>query len=121
MGVYAITTILHGVKGETKTINVGDELKGFSDDELRAFIVGGSAVETGSNRKFTAEPGPAAAADEATRKRDELLAKAAMGEIEANDSNEPNSPVVQSSAGAPAAQAGGSKTIQQVASDSIKS
>lgn len=121
MGVYAITTILRGVKGETKEIGIGESLSGFSDDELRGLIENGSAVETGSNRKFTAEPGPAAAADEATLKRDELLAKAAMGEIKANDSDEPNSPVVQSSASSPAAQAGGDRTIQQVASDQLKS
>ncbi len=79
MAVYAITRILHGVKGETKEINVGDELTGFSDDELRSFIDGGSAVETGKTRKFTEAPGPAAAVDEETKKRDALLAKAASG------------------------------------------
>jgi hypothetical protein len=78
--VVAITEIQHGVgEGEIKTYNVGDPLSGLSEDEQRSLVLGGSAVEIGKGRKFTEEPA-LTPGDEATRKRDELIAKALTGE-----------------------------------------
>lgn len=84
--VLAVTPIQHGVgNGEVKKFAVGDELteSDFSEQELRDFIVGGSAVEIGSDRKYSVPPDPAVdpgAADSETRLRDELIAKSLMAD-----------------------------------------
>lgn len=76
MAVVAVTTIRYG-RGtdERKVFQIGDTVTGLSDDELRSLVEGGSAVETGKNRKFSQAP-TGNTGDELTRKRDELLAKA---------------------------------------------
>jgi hypothetical protein len=85
MAVYAVTPIQHGkADGEVVDFEVGAELteEDFSEQELRDFIVGGSAVEVGKRRKYSEAPDPsqAPAGDDATRLRDELIARSQTGE-----------------------------------------
>lgn len=82
MSVHAITPIQHGLAdGTVVHIAIGDELvegEDFSADALRALIANESAVELGSNRKYSTAPDPSVdpgAADTATRLRDELIAR----------------------------------------------
>lgn len=77
MAVVAITRIQHGAgDGKVKTFGVGDEVTGLSEDEVKSLVLGGSAVETGKKRKYSAAP-TAGAVDGETQKRDALIAKAA--------------------------------------------
>ena len=114
--VVAVSEIRHGMAdGDIKVFNIGDTVSGLSDDEVRSLIAAGAVVEIGKGRKFTPEPvpGTAAAADDATRKRDELLAKSLM----AVDEDTPADPATELAAGAPDANAGGDKTIAQTAAE----
>lgn len=74
--VFAVTRIDHGVEDTVTTYNVGDELSDLDEDTLRTLVEGGSAVEIGKGRKFSAPPAVPVGADAETRKRDELLQKA---------------------------------------------
>lgn len=79
MTLIAVSKIDHGKSdGTVKTFNIGDTVSGLDEEQERALVAAGSVVETGE-RKYTtaATAGPV---DEDTRKRDEILAKAAMGE-----------------------------------------
>jgi hypothetical protein len=82
MTVYAVTPIQHGeADGKVKHFAVGDTLSEsvFGEEGLASLIAGGSAVEVGKTRKYTEVPAGAGTVDEETRKRDELLFKAASG------------------------------------------
>lgn len=68
------------VRANPTWYEIGDTLtdKDFTEDELRQLVEGGSAVELGKNRRFSPEPdaaSAAAAADAATRLRDQLIAE----------------------------------------------
>lgn len=96
MTLIAVSKIVHGNDdGTTKEFNIGDTVSGLNEDQERSLVEAGSVVETGK-RKYTPEPS-LLVADEETRKRDEILAKAAAGEnlspavVAAIASNSPNS------------------------------
>lgn len=92
MAVVAVTQILHGTDDGVKTFNIGDNVTGLGEDELRSLVLSGAAIETGKDRKFTSPDSPPAGADDETRKRDKLLAQ---GVVDGNDS-----PAVVSAVGA---------------------
>lgn len=76
MSVIAITRIIQGADdGKVTTYEIGDTISG-SDDELRSLVQGGSAVEMGKNKKYDSPLNLTIAADDETRKRDEIIAKA---------------------------------------------
>lgn len=83
MAVVAVTKILHGEPdGSIKEFNIGDNVTGLTDDQLRSLVESGGAVETGKNRKFSAEqevPVALTADEELTLKRDEIIEKARLG------------------------------------------
>lgn len=85
MTVVAITPIQHGAEDGTITLfKVGDELSEgtFSEDQLREFIANQSAVELGTDRKYTEAPSAASdpgAADSETRLRDRLIQQSKEG------------------------------------------
>ncbi len=79
MTLIAVSTINFGKDdGSVKTFKIGDTVSGLNEDQERSLIESGSVVETG-DRKYTEAPKDVRG-DEETRKRDEILAKAAMGE-----------------------------------------
>jgi hypothetical protein len=124
--VFAVTPIQHGVgvvDGESKVVvfDVGDELteETFTEDELRAFIEGGSAVEVGTDRKYSEPPNPTTdpgAADQATRKRDQLIAASLSGDPAPGD--QPAAADAVSSGASNADEPG--KSIGQTAADEAK-
>lgn len=79
MTLIAVSRIVHGQgdKGE-KIFNIGDPVSGLSEAEELSLVAAGAVVETGKH-KYT-QPGTAVVTDEETRKRDEILAKAAAGQ-----------------------------------------
>ena len=71
MPIVAITTFQVGQDdGSVETINIGDTLTGFDDDQLRDFVASGSAIDTDGKL------GPAEAGDDETIKRDKIIAEA---------------------------------------------
>lgn len=79
MTLIAVSRIVHGnADGSTKEFGIGDTVSGLNEDQERQLVEAGAVIETGK-RKYTQAPqsGPV---DEETRKRDEIMAKAAMGE-----------------------------------------
>ena len=109
MAVVAITRIQHGSgDGKVTTFGIGDEVTGLNDDEVRSLVVGGSAVETGKKRKFSAAPTPGEQ-DEETLKRDALIAKAASDiddDGAVTDQSDSASKVASAAKGAPASPGG---------------
>lgn len=81
MTVVAVTPIRHGNDDGTVTVfGVGENVSGVSEDYLRTLVEGGSAVETGKEKKFNSpyyNPSDGSASgvvDDDTRKRDALIA-----------------------------------------------
>lgn len=80
MATVAISRIQYGAPdGTVEMINIGDDISDLPNDVQESLVLGGSAVETGKNRKFSADPGSAGPVDEETTLRDSLIAKANSG------------------------------------------
>lgn len=80
MATVAISRILYGAPdGSVYEIGIGDNISDLPEETQRELVVGGSAVETGKERKFSVVPGAAGPVDEETTLRDSLIAKANSG------------------------------------------
>jgi len=95
VAVVAITKVLYhsGEPGsEVQELPIGERLDTgdrFTEDELEALVLGGSAVETGKTRKYSPALPPSGPVDEDTEKRDELIRKSMS---ETSDEPEPEAP-----------------------------
>lgn len=124
--VHAVTPIQHGkADGEVARIKVGDELTegDFTEQELRDFIEGGSAVEIGSDRKYSVPPNPQAdpgAADADTRLRDQLIAQSLSPEPAPGDQPAASDAVSSGASAAGTGTGDDAKTIGQVAAEGEK-
>lgn len=105
--LHAITPIVHGDKdGKVTNFEVGDELSSsdFTDEQLQSLVDGGSAVEIGKDRKYSAPPQASDAAtyntDPATLKRDQLI-QAAMQDGDVPQGVIPQQPSVATVDGTP--------------------
>lgn len=99
MSVKAITPIQHGeADGSITNFKIGDDLGELDEDTQRSLVLGESAVEIGSDRKFTTAV--VGDSDEDTILRDSLIAKSNSGvedlTLDQNDSG------VSSNTGSPA-------------------
>lgn len=95
MSVVAISRIEYGTgDGKVEVISVGDDISDLPEAVLEDLVLGGSAVETGKNRKFSVAPGAAGPVDEETVLRDSLIAKANSG-VEDNPKPEPKAAPVK--------------------------
>lgn len=80
MTVVAVTLIRFGADdGKVTEFGIGEAVTGLADDQLKALVEGGSAVETGDKKKFNspyynARAVPLTSEQEDTLKRDALIA-----------------------------------------------
>lgn len=80
MATVAISRISYGAPdGTVEAIGVGDDISDLPEEVQRDLVLGGSAVETGKNRKFSAPVGAAGPVDEETKLRDSLIEKSNSG------------------------------------------
>lgn len=80
MSLIAITEIQHGNDdGSVTKFGIGDTVTGLTEEQEASLVAAGSVLETGKDRKYTEAPQPGNV-DEDTRKRDELIARAAAGQ-----------------------------------------